>query len=316
LGASNITVDLCLIEYAEIYSLRIRHASHCTIQRCVIREAINNSNNHGPGDSSGIQVGNIDADVLGVKILDNEIYNVGDCIQLTDSRDSPTRPVEVVIDGNDLYLEPSRYIDDTNTTWDENAIDLKAGSDTPESTVISNNRMWGFRRNAHPTAEGEVLVLQRFCRNVLVEDNIIGDAPRGMVDRNWLTTSGNLPGTSRNVVFRRNQFYEIRDYAAADAGAITQPVTGEIAFIDNHFARSDCVAGSTPPNYEGEDPIYEGNVLVDVTCLQRLTMPPNPTLPYDPALNAVGTAPHGYDTYERKRWTGPELATGAIPTEI
>ncbi len=83
--------------------------------------------------------------------------------------------------GNDIYLEPSRYIPDTGTTWDENAIDLKAGSDTPESTVIRKNRMWGFRRNAAAKGKsrGELLVLQAYSRNVVVEDNIMGDAPIG-----------------------------------------------------------------------------------------------------------------------------------------
>lgn len=114
----------------------------------------------------GIQVGNIRADVLGIKILDNEIYNVGDGIQLTDGPEA-TRPVEVLIDGNDIYLEPSRYVGQSNTTWDENAIDLKAGSDVPESTVIRGNRMWGFRRNAAPTAilrDQRLRAARRECR--------------------------------------------------------------------------------------------------------------------------------------------------------
>jgi hypothetical protein len=317
-GASNITVDRCLIQSARIYSFRIRHATNCTIQRCVIREAINGNENEGVGDSSGIQVGNIDANVLGIKILDNEIYNVGDGIQLTDGP-TPRRPVEVLIEGNDLYLEPSRYLGDTNTTWDENAIDIKAGSDRSESTIIRNNRMWGFRRNAGPTALGEILVLQRYCRNVVVERNIMGDAPRGMKDENWPTGLGLAVDTPRNVVFRNNQFYEIRDYAESDRGAITKPITAGISFVHNYFARSDYLADIGPPNYRGSGPTYTGNTLVEVDAIQRQEDPTAPLpydpapLPYDPALNRVATAPHSYETYQRKRWTGPEFAMGAVP---
>ena len=77
-GPTGITVDRCLIEYSSFYTNRIRGASECTIQRCVIREAINKKNNHFEGDSTAIHVGNTDADILDPKILDIEIYNVGD----------------------------------------------------------------------------------------------------------------------------------------------------------------------------------------------------------------------------------------------
>jgi hypothetical protein len=310
-GASNITVDFCLIEYARIYSFRIRHATFCTIQRCVIRESINQNENQGKGDSMGIYVGGIAADVLGIKILDNEIYNVGDGIQLDYDESMPMRPVEVVIEGNDIYLEPSRYIGDTNTTWDENGIDIKAGSDTSESTVIRNNRMWGFRRNAVPTALGEIINVHKYCRNVVVEDNIMGDAPRGMKDLNWHPGEGN-DDRRRDIVFRRNQFYDIRDYSNLDAGAITRPITAGISFVDNYFARSAYLADQTPPNYRGAGPEYTANVLVEVDAIQRPTG--QPSLMLKPSHgNIVATAPHGFETYERKRWTGPEDTVGAVP---
>jgi hypothetical protein len=315
-GASNITVDGCLIQSPRSYGVRIRHATNCIIQRCVIRDSIKEV-----GDSTGIQVGNIDADVLGIRILDNEVYNVGDSIQLTDGP-TPTRLVEVLIEGNDLYLEPSRYIGDTNTTLDENAIDIKAASSKWGPTIIRNNRMWGFRRNAKPTGRtslGEILVVQRFCANALVERNIMGEAPWGMKDENWPTGNVNTP---RNVVFRNNWFYDIRGYAESDRGAITKPITAGIAFINNYFVRSDCLADIGPPNppgYRGSGPIYTGNTLVEVDAIQRQVDPTTPLLydpaplPYKTALNRVAIAPHGYETYERKRWTGPEFAMGAVP---
>jgi hypothetical protein len=313
-GARNVTVDGCLIEYGRIYSLRIRHASHCTIQRCVIREAINQAGNEGKGDSSGIQIGSINADVLAIKILDNEIYNVGDGIQLTPYKYNPTRKVEVVIEGNDIYLEESRYIEGTEMTWDENAIDIKAGSPRPKSTTVRKNRLWGFRRSAGD-ARGELLVVHQYCRNVVVEDNIMGDAPRGFADRNWPAKSPSpIPvNKPRNITVCNNQFYEIRDYERdLDEGAITRPITAGIKFIDNYFARSDYLADQTPPAYRIPGPYYKGNTLVEVDHIQRPESQ-NPPVPFLPALNTLATAPHGYEKYERKRWTGPELATGAIP---
>jgi hypothetical protein len=68
----------------------------------------------------------------------------------------------VLIEGNDIYLEPSRYIGDSNLSWDENAIDIKVGSDRPESTIVRTNRMWGFRRQKGSGAQGELLVVQKF----------------------------------------------------------------------------------------------------------------------------------------------------------
>ena len=133
----------------------------------------------------------------------------------------------------------------------------------------------------------------------------------------WRTAAG-LAGQPdvnrpRNITFRNNQFYAIRDYAAADAGAITKPITAGISFIDNYFARSAFLADKgppSPPGYRGP-PVYTGNTLIDVGDIQRL--PTATALPYNTALNTVASAPHGYDSYERKRWTGPERARGAIP---
>jgi hypothetical protein len=307
--ASRITVDHCLVEFGLVYHVRIRDSEDCTVQRCVIREAMNGPCNH--ADSVGIQVKPAAKHALGVRLLDNEIYNVGDGIQLTPAADR-WLPVEVTIEGNDIYLEPSRYVGVKGTTWDENAIDIKTGSDRAASTIVRNNRMWGMRRNEGGTAQGEVIVVQRECRNALFEDNIIGDAPRGMKDENWKDDSGIPVNTPRDVVFRRNQFYLIRDIADADRGAITRPITSGISFLDNYFARSAFVADQTPPAYRDGGPSYRGNILSRVTDVQRLESR-DPAVPLDPAVNPTVSAPHGYERYQRQRWTGPRIATGAIP---
>jgi hypothetical protein len=139
----------------------------------------------------------------------------------------------------------------------------------------------------------------------------MGDAPWGMKDENW--PSGFDANKPRHIVFRNNQFYEIHDYSELDKGAITKPITSEIKFIGNYFSRSDFIADKTPPGgYRGTGPDYTGNTRIEVGHIQR-DEPQTPPVPYDETVNAIATAPFGYDTYERKRWTGPELAMGAIP---
>lgn len=331
-GAGNIRVDFCLIDHPGQYGFRIR-GSDCTIQRCVIREAFA-MNQQEVVDSVGIQVKQLpDTEVVRVKILDNEIYNCGDDVQITGVPE-PGSAVEVLIEGNDLYLEKSRYIKegdlDTNTTWYENAIDIKVGSPRPESTIVRNNRMWGFRRRPEKGSLGEIFVVNRLCRNAVIERNIMGDAPWGMKDENWPADVENWPAevedlnTPRSIVFRNNQFYEIRDRAILDDGAITKPITSDIRFIRNYFARSDFLADIgpvDPPGYRGvgpkKGPKYIRNILVEVDEIQRQKDPPGPpptaTLPFDPTLNDFATAPDGFESYQRKRWTGPEFAKGAIP---
>jgi hypothetical protein len=81
----------------------------------------------------------------------------------------------------------------------------------------------------------------------------------------------------------------------------------------NYFARSDYLADQTPPAYRGP-PRYEDNTLAEVSAVQRPESQ-EPPLPYEEGLNHTVTAPQGYDTYERKRWTGTEFALGAIPLQ-
>jgi hypothetical protein len=130
-----------------------------------------------------------------------------------------------------------------------------------------------------------------------------------MKDENWKESDLDRP---RNVIFRNNQFYKIRDYAPGDVGAVTRPITSGMTFIGNYFARCAHLADPNPSAYRGSDPIYTDNVLIEVTAIQRpgegarlVLLPEN--------RNVVMTAPYGYEDYERKRWTRRELVPGAKP---
>jgi hypothetical protein len=311
-GVRRITVDACLIERARLRGVWIKHARHCTIQRCVIRETLNGAAEIGRGDQQGIYVGNVDAEIRGIRILDNEIYDNGDGIQVKHYKHDPDRTVEVRIEGNDIYLTPALYLDGGATTWAENAIDLKAGSSRPRSTRIDNNRLWGFRRNAVPTARGELLVIQWSSRNVVVTRNIFSDAPRAMKDEVWKTAFEPDENRRRDIVFTGNQFHGIRDFDAEDLGFILKPITAGLSFTENHFARSDFLADKTPTNYRVA-PTFMSNTLIDIGEIQRPRDPGGSRFPYKPGLNVSGAAPHGYELYQRQRWTGPTWQRGARP---
>jgi hypothetical protein len=101
----NITFDSMLIEESRVYGLRIRSAKDICIQNSVIRNAPIEAQR----DSTGISIKPaLYKPVSRIKILDNEIYNYGDAIQITDHGPNPADswvPVEnVLIENNDLYL--------------------------------------------------------------------------------------------------------------------------------------------------------------------------------------------------------------------
>lgn len=191
-GATGIVFDYCLVEYFRTYGVRFRESYDCTYQRGVIRFGTNNSLTFPPtttGDSVGINIGNVSRNVLGVKILDCEIYNVGDAIQVTDGNQF-WLPVETIIDGCEGYLTPDYYIGGASgtTTWSENALDFKAGSDVANSTYVRNFRAWGWRFCAALTSSGECVTIQKYARNLKFESCIFDDSPMGFADYAWLTT--------------------------------------------------------------------------------------------------------------------------------
>lgn len=317
-GPRNIVIDYCLFERHGRYSLRIREATDVSVQRCVIRNSIPLIVNDKVPDTTGVYVGGVRRHVRGIDILDNEIYNIGDGIQISDSNtEIMDWHYSVCIEGNDIYLDPSRYIEDMPLRVGENAIDVKQGSPEPASTVIRGNRLWGYRVQPG-SARGELLVIQHASRNVLVEDNIFGDAPYGMKDESWPKLAGEPKTNPRYVLFRRNQFHDISDQTST-FGAVTKPVTSCIAFEQNNFARCGYLVDRTPDGgFLGIGPVYRGNTLSEIGLTQRPPGPghspdPSPAFELPPDNVHIDPPPRSYAQYTRRRWTGPESAIGAIP---
>jgi len=145
------------------------------------------------------------AEIIGTRIIANEIYNVNDGIQIFDHPDIPRIPsyAGTIIADNDLYLTPARYTDgDGHFTTSggfaaaENAIDIKAGSpDSDNPMYIVGNRMWGFRyidqsgiagSNDHGAAlayhdGGQYRGYDGRYAYIMIRDNIVFDSAQGIV---------------------------------------------------------------------------------------------------------------------------------------
>lgn len=311
-GASNITFDYCLWENngTRGYNIRLRACTDVTVQRSVIRNTLQTLD----VDSTGVYVNGIEGHTTRYKILDSEIYNVGDCIQISNAATGapPTWQVDGLIEGNDLYVDPSLYDGTTNTTNLENAIDIKTGSTAANSTHIVGNRMWGFRRNSGVVSSfGEAIVVQHWSQNVLIENNIIGDCPYGLKVESWPAGYA-TPNQARNVTVSNNQFYGIRDYATADSGAVMRNHF-DVTFNDNFVSNCDALEVVLAA-YKAGGPTYARNVLRQVAAIQN---PDSITATkYVASSNTTAGIPdYGYATYERQRWTGVLTADGALPAD-
>lgn len=317
----DITFDQVLIQNCHVYSVRLQNSVRFTFQRCMIR----NTQVQLDTDSLGIQCKPVSSSgVEEFLFVDSQIYNCGDCIQLTDGGADGTAanrwPVTGTIIGCDLYND--RYDPITNTSNDENGIDIKAGCDVTYGIVITGNRLWGFRRNSGTlSSEGEAIVIQRYARGIDIYDNDISDCPRAFKDENWKASGVGAGGgaqdmdESRNIRIRNNRISDIRDRATGDAGAVFKPICNGVDYTDNVISRCDYVFDVNPSVYRGSGPGITGNLLTQIEDVQRPGSNPSfPTLPYDPDENSTtqGT-PRRYDSYERKIWLGTEFASTAPP---
>lgn len=148
--------------------------------------------------------------VIGLSVLNNEIYDVsGDCIQLYASDADPISSYSknITISGNRFYT--------TLGSDSENALDFKG----VDGCVVSNNEIFGF--------EDKAIVVQKGCRNIVVEQNRIYDSQRGMEFRG----EGGKP--QKNMIVRKNLIYNIGDYYAVKFDWVdsVQFVNNTLAFV-------------------------------------------------------------------------------------
>ncbi|MCA9741357.1 right-handed parallel beta-helix repeat-containing protein [candidate division KSB1 bacterium] len=148
--------------------------------------------------------------VIGLSVLNNEIFdNSGDCIQLYSDNSHPVSSYSknVTISGNRLYT--------TLGSDSENALDFKG----VDGCLVANNDIFGF--------DDKAVVVQKGCRNIVVEGNIIRDSQRGIEFR------GEDGKSQENMTVRRNLIYNISDYFAVKFDWVdnVQFINNTIAFV-------------------------------------------------------------------------------------
>ncbi|MFQ5627635.1 MAG: right-handed parallel beta-helix repeat-containing protein [bacterium] len=199
-------------------------ASHNIIRNCEIRNGRRDGFDIKSGASDNVLENNIIHDffksgtdahgivtnpgVLRLKILNNTIYDCsGDCIQLYANNSDPVSSYSrnITISGNILYT--------TLGSDSENALDFK-GVDT---CIVANNEMYGFQDKA--------MVVQKGCRNITVESNIIRDSQRGMEFR------GEGGKSQKNIFVRKNLIYNIDKFYAVKFDWVDS-----VQFVNNTLA--------------------------------------------------------------------------------
>ena len=303
-GGSQLTFDSMLIEGARIYGMRIRGADHVCVQNSVIRNAPLARKQ----DSVGIQIKPDFGPVVGTRIVDNEIYNYGDSVQITQAADPWTPVDDTLIENNDLYLAADRTKPD-GTGCAENGIDIKAGSDSTLTKVVGN-RIWGFRYTdvncAGSGSAGHAIVLHIAARNIRIERNIIGEVPAGVREK-YFPPDWPPSNMSRRVSISGNYFYNIRRYHPRDLGAAFE-LAGDVLVESNVIANGDYVCDKGPDaGYRLGGPRFKGNTRIAVSLRDPATAEKHPCV-FDESLNGTkGAAEARNFIYERRRWTGPEM---------
>lgn len=296
-GPGGICFDRCLFEEpaaARHYGIRLRSGDDNVVQRCVVRGYINAA-----GDL-GINIVPDNGAMARARILDNEVYDCGDSFQVSQNAVDGTIATDGLVEGNDFYFT-SAYQNPDGTGDMENAMDFKAGNDaTP--WIVRNNRCWGTRTNL-VSATGDLLVVHVNARNIRFIENILGDAQAAYIE----TVTGSY---ARNIVFWRNLVHDIQRYYPEEHGGAAFRAVSNTRLEGNVVARSNSVL-YVPGALENGGPVCRGNVRIDT------------------AINHAGTANTGvyldgpndertvarFAGYQRKRWTGIEVAEGALPLQ-
>jgi len=210
-GVDHVVVDGCLIDGIEHPNGAIQDgvvivgntgvpSADNTIQRNVIR---NGDQSHQADDYGGVLVApgfspNEDNDRN--HVVDNEISDWGDGVAVAGTKaDCTDLGIQhgTVIDNNDIYLTAAKYVDCTTGAADpngecacaENGIDMKAdpGPDAADWTVVTNNRVWGYRPTTDAVvcggsgALGQAISSGNACPgHVLVALNAVSDSTIGI----------------------------------------------------------------------------------------------------------------------------------------
>ena len=186
-----------------------------------------------------------------VRIVNNEIVNCNDGIQTMRYVGTQLHDANydgLIIDNNHIYVDEYVYTDGNGKlnpsgkfSLTENAIDLKAGSsDVNNPIVISNNKLWGFRKtdivNGGSGDAGYAIVGHYDTKNVIIEDNYIFNSTNGIGFRD----PSNVNYSCENVTIRSNKLSNIAELDQAGKALTFHTVKNMLVeknIISNNTAR-------------------------------------------------------------------------------
>ena len=194
-----------------------------------------------------------DGHVYDTVLVGNEISNTVDGIQLIDYNNTRYKDYQgTIIDNNNIWIDDTIYVTPL-TALAENAMDFKAGSENSENPlVITNNKMWGWRKNSQGSGPGATTVFHYDVKNVVFEDNVMFDSHRG-----FACNSGNA---LQNATIKRNIVYEC-DKTDETRYAFYVYDSTDVDISDNVFTQTDSGNGSLIQNSAGIK--YDRNIHID-----------------------------------------------------
>jgi hypothetical protein len=339
-GADHVLIDGMLVDGASQVNASSQNgialegmdgdpATFNTVQRSVVRNG-NRSNlpvdYHGILIRSGLEPGEHND---GNAILDNEVYDWGDGIGIggKDPACTDTMQRGNVIDGNDSYVTPAKYVDCNTGQADpggecacaENGIEIKAnaGPDPADWNRITNNRVWGQRPTTEVSAcggsgaTGQAITAGNMCPgHVVVARNVVSDA-----------TIGILPAGPHWII-AGNLLHEIRMSNGEFAGSTAINAKPVASYLDIQFNTVVGVDTAYDPRSRYTDTrcnvivddqgyfVYEGTRPLDHFTTHNYLYDASPWHFMDATNVKLPTAESSAAEdfcYWRRRWTSPEL---------
>ncbi|NOK04367.1 MULTISPECIES: nitrous oxide reductase family maturation protein NosD [Myxococcus] len=192
-------------------------------------------------DSHGVVVQPTSRDVT---VRNNDIHdNSGDSVQCLGPEGFSNLPP-----AENLLVENNHFYGNR-----ENAVDIK----TCYGVTIRNNRMHQFLPTS--TARGDVVVIHYSASNVLVEDNEIYDAAKGIAVGG--TREGAIP---TGVVIRRNRVYDMTEAGGGEGAGIRLENSKGTTVVNNTVTRAATALiighGTGGPT---QSPVVQNNIFAE-----------------------------------------------------
>ncbi len=230
--------------------------------------------------ATGIVSAGVDnCQIHNTKFILNEISNTLDAIQLTEVNVEAANYEGTIIDGNRMWITTDLYmtakgsdggVSDVNGlySYSENALDFKGGSSNSDNPItVTNNIMWGWRKNASDGDPGSSTTVHHTINNFIYEHNIMFDSYTALANispsntfsfkHNIIYECDKLPSgitkdalyiyNAHNVEFENNTFVGNNSYSGTNLHNLSKGLT----FKNNLYIDNSNVAGSTPDEISG-----------------------------------------------------------------